>query len=97
MRERLVSTVAAQRGIPTFRVLGDEAACSDVNRLRRQTLVIGLSDGARINGVRHSNVGRLTNEQLVLATSSTRRNGRTFLKTSAMIWMTRRLCFGWSI
>lgn len=68
MRERLVSTVAAQRGIPVFRVLGDEAARSDVDRLRRQTLVMGLSDGARIDGVRHSNVGLLTNEQLVLAT-----------------------------
>ncbi len=68
MRERLVSTVAAQRGIPAFRVLGDEAARSDVERLRRQTLVMGLSDGARIDGVRHSNVGLLTNEQLVLAT-----------------------------
>lgn len=68
MRERLVSTVAAQRGIPAFRVLGDEAARSDVDRLRRQTLVMGLSDGARIDGVRHSNVGLLTNEQLVLAT-----------------------------
>ncbi len=68
MRERLVSTVAAQRGIPAFRVLGDEAARNDVDRLRRQTLVMGLSDGARIDGVRHSNVGLLTNEQLVLAT-----------------------------
>ena len=29
---------------------------------------MGLSDGARIDGVRHSNVGLLTNEQLVLAT-----------------------------
>lgn len=68
MRERLVSTVAAQRGIPAFRVLSDDAARSDVDRLRRQTLVMGLSDGARIDGVRHSNVGLLTNEQLVLAT-----------------------------
>ena len=68
MRERLVSTVAAQRGIPAFRVLGDETARREVDRLRRQTLVMGLSDGARIDGIRHSNVGLLTNEQLVLAT-----------------------------
>lgn len=68
MWDRLVSTVAAQRGVPKFRVLGDEAASKEVERLRRQTLVMGLSDGARIDGVRHSNVGLLTNEQLVLAT-----------------------------
>ena len=65
-----MSTVAVQRGIPAFRVLSDEDARSDVDRLRRQTLVMGLSDGARIDGVRHSNVGLLTNEQLVLATHS---------------------------
>lgn len=68
MRDRLVSTVAAQRGMPAFRVLADEASRNAVDRLRRQTLVMGLSDGARIDGVRHSNVGLLTNEQLVLAT-----------------------------
>lgn len=68
MRERLVSTIATQRRIPAFRVLGDEAARREVDRLRRQTLVMGLSDGARIDGIRHSNVGLLTNEQLVLAT-----------------------------
>lgn len=68
MRERLVSTVAARRCISAFRVLGDEAARREVDRLRRQTLVMGLSDGARIDGIRHGNVGLLTNEQLVLAT-----------------------------
>jgi hypothetical protein len=68
MWERLVSMVAAQRGIPAYRVLGDRDARDDLDRLRRQTLVMGLSDGARIDGIRHSNVGRLTNEQLVLAT-----------------------------
>lgn len=68
MRDRLISTVAVQRGISTFQVLADESARADVDRLRRQTLVMGLSDGARIDGIRHSNVGLLTNEQLVLAT-----------------------------
>jgi hypothetical protein len=68
IRDRLVSTVAAQRGIPAFRLLGDDDARADLDRLRRQTLIMGLSDGARIDGVRHSNVGLLSNEQLVLAT-----------------------------
>ena len=66
--DRLVLTVAAQRGIPAFRVLVDDDARADLDRLRRQTLIMGLSDGARIDGVRHSNVGFLSNEQLVLAT-----------------------------
>src|SRR5690606_34981972 len=66
--ERLVSTVAAQLQIPAYRVHADDAARAALDRLRRQTLIMGLSDGARIDGIRHSNVGLLSNEQLVLAT-----------------------------
>jgi hypothetical protein len=68
IRERLVSTVAAQLQIPAYRVLADDSARAALDRLRRQTLIMGLSDGARIDGIRHSNVGLLSNEQLVPAT-----------------------------
>jgi hypothetical protein len=68
MRDRLVSTVASQLGVPAYRVLADEAARAALERLRRQTLIMALSDGARIDGIRHSNVGLLSNEQLMLAT-----------------------------
>lgn len=66
--DRLVRTIAAQREIPMYRVLADLEATKALNRLRRQTLFMGLSDGARVDIVRHSNVGLLTNEQLVVAT-----------------------------
>ena len=68
VRDRLMRTIAARRGIPLYRLLADAAATDAVTRLRRQTLFMGLSDGARIDIVRHSNVGLLTNEQLVVAT-----------------------------
>lgn len=68
VRDRLVRAIAAQRGLPPYRVLADDEAAKALNRLRRQTLFMGLSDGARIDIVRHSNVGILTNEQLVVAT-----------------------------
>lgn len=68
VRDRLVRTVAAQQGIPLYRVLASPPATAAIERLRRQTLFMGLSDGARIDIVRHSNVGILTNEQLVVAT-----------------------------
>jgi hypothetical protein len=68
VRDRLMRTIAEQRGIPTYRVLVDTQASAAIDRLRRQTLFMGLSDGARIDVVRHANVGLLTNEQLVLAT-----------------------------
>jgi hypothetical protein len=68
VRDRLIRTVAAQRGIPTYRVGADPEACAAAERLRRQTLFMGLSDGARIDTVRHANVGLISDEQLVLAT-----------------------------
>lgn len=68
VRDRVIATIAGERGLPTYRVLADPEARAAAERLRRQTLFMGLSDGARIDIVRHSNVGLLTNEQLVLAT-----------------------------
>jgi hypothetical protein len=68
VRDRLMRMIAARRGIPLYRLLADAAATDAVTRLGRQTLFMGLSDGARIDIVRHSTVGLLTNEQLVVAT-----------------------------
>jgi hypothetical protein len=68
VRDRLVRTVARERELPTYRVLADPDALAALERLKRQTLFMGLSDGARIDIVRHSNVGIISNEQLVAAT-----------------------------
>lgn len=68
VRDRLIATVAAERKLPSHKMLADADALAATDRLRRQTLVMGLSDGARIDIIRHSNVGLLTNEQLVIAT-----------------------------
>lgn len=68
VHDRLIRTIADEQGIPTYRVLADDKAHKATEQLRRQTLFMGLSDGARIDIVRHSNVGLLTNEQLVGAT-----------------------------
>jgi hypothetical protein len=51
--------------MPTYRVFADKDAVAAAERLRRQTLFMGLSDGARIDILRHSNVGLISNEQLV--------------------------------
>ena len=67
VRERVVRKTAAERGIPPYRVLADKDAHAAADHLLRQTLFMGLSDGARIDVLRHSNVGRISNEQLVLA------------------------------
>lgn len=68
VRHRLIRTVAAERGLPPYRVLPDVDARAAAERLRRQTLFMGLSDGARIDTIRHANAGLLSNEQLVQGT-----------------------------
>lgn len=68
VRDRLIKTTAAERDLPPYRVLADPDARRAAERLRRETLFMGLSDGARIDIVRHANAGLLTNEQLVVAT-----------------------------
>jgi hypothetical protein len=67
VRARLNRIVAGELGIPLYRVLIDEVGRKAYDTLRRKTLFMGLSDGARIDIVRHSNVGLLTNEQLIIA------------------------------
>ena len=68
VRERLVRTVATEHGIQTHRVLIDSGALALSARLRRQTLFMGLSDGARIDTIRHANADFLGNEQFVQGT-----------------------------
>lgn len=78
--DRLIRTIAAERGLPTYRVLADPVARAATDLLRRQTLFMGLSDGARIDIVRHSNAGLLTNEQLVIATQVDKDKWQDLLK-----------------
>ena len=68
VRDRLVRMVAAESGVQPHRVLIDADAQGASERLRRQTLFMGLSDGARIDTIRHVNSGVLSNEQFVQGT-----------------------------
>ncbi len=81
VRDLLSRTVATQMGIPTYRVLAENETRSCLDRLRRQTLFMGLSDGARIDVLRHVNVGLLTNEQLVGATQVDKDKWRDLVKS----------------
>ena len=68
VRDRLVRMVATELGIPPYRVLIDPNGREASKRLSRQTLFMGLSDGARIDTIRHANSGVLGNEQFVQGT-----------------------------
>ena len=68
VRDRLVRMVATQCAIEPYRVLADTTASQAEQRLRRQVLFMGLSDGARIDTIRRANAGVLSNEQFVQGT-----------------------------
>ena len=68
VRDRLVSMVAAECGMQRYQVLADPDARAKEKRLRRQTLFMGLSDGARIDTIRRAYSGVLSNEQFVSST-----------------------------
>ena len=53
--------------VPPYLVFADQSAKAEFARRSRQTLYIGLSDGARIDILRRANTGKLVNDQTVLA------------------------------
>ncbi len=64
---RLQQEVAKQLKIPAWRVWANAESHKLFNRLRRQSLFIELSDGARIDVFRRANAGLISNEQTVTA------------------------------
>lgn len=66
--EQFTRTVSARHGLPKWVALGRPELRAEIVQLRRKTLFLGLSDGARIDTLRHSNVGRLSNEQVAPTT-----------------------------
>lgn len=64
----LISALAAQCGVPPYLVWSAQNALQQYQSLLRKCLFFGLSDGARIDVFRRANVGRISNEQVVLAT-----------------------------
>jgi len=62
--DQLTRTIATRHDVAPWVALSRPDLRSEVEALRRKTLFLGLSDGARIDTLRHSNVGRLSNEQV---------------------------------
>ncbi len=68
VRARLVRMVATECAVRPYQVLANADARAAERRLRRQTLFMGLSDGAHIDTIRHANSRLLGNEQFVQIT-----------------------------
>ena len=65
IRKRLFREIAERRSMPFYKVVVDEGARKDFMELQRKTLFLGLSDGARIDMLRRSTSGLISNEQIV--------------------------------
>lgn len=64
----LVRSVARKLNIPEYSVWSNKEAETEFRKLRRKTLFLGLSDGARLDEFRRANVGRISNEQVAVTT-----------------------------
>ena len=67
LQPALRSATAADLQIKPYLVWADEESAAAYDRLRRSSLFIGLSDGARIDAFRRANAGIVSNEQVLLA------------------------------
>ena len=61
-----VTKIAKRLGIEAYEVGASEQSVAAYNHLVRRSLFIGLSDGARMDSFRRSNVGLISNEQFAL-------------------------------
>ena len=68
VQERIVRMAASESGVASHRALVEPASVAKNMLLHRKTLFMGLSDGARIDTIRHANAGVLSNEQFVQGT-----------------------------
>lgn len=64
----LATAVAEKLGVPSFLVWSHPEAEDVFDDVSRKTLYLGLSDGARIDTFRRLNEGRISNEQVIVAT-----------------------------
>ncbi|MEZ5319713.1 MAG: hypothetical protein R2752_20095 [Vicinamibacterales bacterium] len=76
----LVTRVARRLAIPTYRVWSTADGVAAFERLRRNVLFMGLSDGAHVDILRHANAGVLSNEQVVPSTQVDPDKWRDLLK-----------------
>lgn len=78
--DKFTRTIAERHHVSPWTVVGNSNLREDVRQLSRKTLYFGLSDGARIDILRHSNVGRINNEQVATTTQLDRAKWLDLLK-----------------
>lgn len=64
----LYEKVAKELGLEKYMIFNNDVAAQKFISLNKSILYMGLSDGARIDLIRRSCIGKISNEQVVLAT-----------------------------
>jgi hypothetical protein len=80
IRRRLIDSVAHTLSIPSYRVWADQQATTMYWGLLRRTLLMGLSDGAKLDAFRRANSGIVRNEQVVMTTQNSPAKWQSVLK-----------------
>ncbi|MHB0928819.1 MAG: phosphoribosyltransferase-like protein [Candidatus Nanopelagicales bacterium] len=70
VEDHLLRAASQQCGVPPYRVWTNTAATEEFERQKRKMLFMALSDGARMDVIRHANVRNLSNEQFVGVTQA---------------------------
>lgn len=76
----LVRSAATAAGVEQWQVLTNPQAHAHIERERRATLFLALSDGARLDTFRHANSGRISNEQVVVTVDPSPEKWQDLLK-----------------
>lgn len=68
VQKDLIDAITLSLGVPRYKFWTSPQALEAYDKDKRKTLFMALSDGARIGALRRSNVGIISNEQVVVAT-----------------------------
>lgn len=67
VKSTIIKEISKDMGVPPWEVLSNEAAKQAFNVQLRQSIFVGLSDGAKMDVFRRDNEGRVSNEQTLVA------------------------------
>ncbi len=70
IQQQLITRVSENCGVPKYLIWASKKGLAKYRAESRKTLYMGLSDGARLDALRRTNVGQISNEQVVVSTQT---------------------------
>ncbi len=82
VQRTIIKSVANDLSIPTWKVMADKLAKEAFEIQLRQSLFVGISDGAKMDVFRRHNEGRISNEQTVIGHEMSTEKWNAMIKES---------------